>query len=752
MFSQTYDVTISGVVTNEITGEVVPLQEMIITTDSSAGSGFYYFNIVNTDDNGYYTDVMQVPIGVEGVVEVMTIACNNMTSQSGTFADPASSQLEFDFEICTESGGDECQAMFYYSSGNEPLTILFTDESIGNPTFWAWDFGDGETSIQQNPEHMYTEMGLYVTVLTITSQDSSCFSTFESMVRVGGNDTITDCMANFHYYQGNEENTINFFDISFGNPTSWEWTFGDGNTSTEQDPIHTYATTGEYIVSLAIIADSGNCTSYFEELVFVYNDSIWPNDCQAMFFSYPDSLGLLTVNFIDMSVAGSSTGIPDTWSWDFGDGNTSFEQNPTHTYTIDGEYNVCLTITSQYGDVNCESTECQITRVGDWGSDCYTWFDYQEFGDLGVSFQAFLDGGYYAEYTWDFGDGTTGTGQTISHTYSESGIYEVLLTAINNDSLGSCTSTFFDIIWVGDNITFDIYGYVYLEDSIMADFANVYLMTFDTVGNGLINIATTEVDSYGKYVFEEVSIENCIYFVQADLTDQSSHYGNYIPTYHLDAVNWEEAIPILPFQFGWAYNIYMVSTASSNIGNGIISGTVTEEDSRELLINVEVLLFDQEGNPIKYARTNDNGEFNFTNLTMGTYIVYTEIVGIETLPFNVTLNDQNNSASVNVLVKNGQALLGMEDLSSVYIEEVGNIYPNPVTSDASLNITIKETANIKIEVINQYGQSSYENEISLSTGEHKINIPSNSFAQGMYFISITANDNISSITKFIKLR
>ncbi|MFK5855058.1 MAG: PKD domain-containing protein, partial [Bacteroidota bacterium] len=560
MFSQTYDVTISGVVTSEITGDAVPLQEMVIITDSSVGSGFLYYNTVFTDDYGYYVDVMQVPSGVEGIVEVSTLACNTILSQTGTFSDP-SSPLTFDFQICDDSIGNECQAMFFYYPGDTPLSIQFTDESWGFPTFWAWDFGDGETSSQAYPLHIYHDFGEYITTLTITSQDSTCYSTIEM-------------------------------------------------------------------------------------LVLVMDDTTGPGVCQAMFFTYPDSSGYLTVNFMDMSYVESPSGIPDTWYWEFGDGNSSTEQNPTHTYYVEGDYDVCLSITSQYGDVNCESTECQITMVGDFDPGCFTWYEYQEIGDLSVDFQAYLDGGYYAEYTWDFGDGTTGTGATITHTYTESGMYEVVLTAVNQDSTGSCTSTYFDVVWVGENISFDIYGYVYLDDSLMADYANVYLMTLDTLGNGLVNIATTQVDTYGYYEFEEASLENCLYFVQADLTDQSVYYSDYIPTYHIDAVNWEEALPIFPSPSGWSYNIYMASTTSSNTGNGLITGTVTEEGSRELLSNIEVLLLDNDGNQIKYSRTNDNGVFNFSDLAMGTYTVYTEIVGIETIPFDVTLDEQNNNSTV----------------------------------------------------------------------------------------------------------
>ncbi len=759
MFSQTYDVTISGVVTDEVTGEFMPFQELTIYVDSSAGSNFVYFNVVVTNDDGYYEDVFQVPVGEEGSVEVSTFSCGTSITQSDYYSDNTN-VFTFDFQVCGEPTGNDCEAMYYYYPGNTPLAIQFMDESIGNPTFWDWDFGDGATSNQQNPEHIYSEMGVYSTVLTISSQDSSCSSTFEMMIRVS-TDTILPggCQAMYYYYPGNLENTINFVDESFGNPTSWEWEFGDGSTSTDQNPVHTYATPGEYVVSLFILADSGNCTSFYEDLDFVNNDTIWPRECQAMFFSYPDSVDLLTANFMDMSDTGTPSGIIDTWYWDFGDGNTSTLQNPSHTYAVEGEYNVCLTITTLTGDVLCESTECQITVIGDLSTGCFTWFDFQEIGDLSADFQAYLDGGYYAEYTWDFGDGTTGTGANISHTYAESGIYEVILTAVSQDSTGPCTSSYFEIVWIGEEISFDIDGYVYIQvegndttETTMADYANVYLSIFDTLGTGLINIATTQIDADGYYQFEEVGLQNCIYFVQAELTNNSAYADDYVPTYHLSALNWEEAEPIFPLWYGFGYDVYMISATSSNSGSGTITGTVTEDGSRELLSNIEVLLLDEEGNVIKYVRTNDAGVFVFDDLAMGTYIVYTEIVGIETIPFDVTLNDENNTSEVNVIVKNGQALLGIYDLNSAYIKSVEDIYPNPVTADAALNITIKETANIKVEVLNQYGQSLFTNEVTLTTGEHKVNIPSHSYAQGMYFVRITANDNISSVRKFIKLR
>ena len=443
-----------------------------------------------------------------------------------------------------------------------------------------------------------------------------------------------------------------------------------------------------------------------------------------------------------------SFGEPDIWEWDFGDGTYSNLQNPIHLYSDEGIYDVCLSIFNSTD--SCESTFCEEVFVfNDSTYGCFAWYEYQ-ITDLTVDFQAYIQGGSnYIEYTWAFGDGTSGTGANITHTYADDGIYNVLLSA--SDSAG-CYAEYMEMIWVGNNFTFDVDGYIYLEDSVTADFADVHLMTFDTIGYGLINVETTQVNDNGYYIFDGADFENCVYFVQAELTDQSAYFGDYIPTYHLDAINWEEAWPILPFPTGWTNDVYMVSTSSSNSGNGIITGTVVSEVNRELLSNVEILLLDQQEDPILYSRTNEEGMFDFSQLAYGTYVVYTEIVGIETIPFDVTLSEQNSSSSVKIVVTNGQAILGIDDIHSAYIGSVDGIFPNPATEKAAFNISIKEPANIKIEILNQYGQSLYSDVLLLSTGKHKVDLPSLSLSQGYYLVRITANDNVSIIRKLIKLR
>ena len=137
------------------------------------------------------------------------------------------------------------------TEGLAPLTIQSTDQSTGEITSWEWDFGDGTTAEwtpETRPEdgilsHTYAEIGVYTATLTVTGPGGS-----DSAIA-----TIKACGAKFTAQptEGAAPLTVQFTDQSVG-ATSWEWDFGDGETSTEQNPSHTYSEAGIYDVSLTI--------------------------------------------------------------------------------------------------------------------------------------------------------------------------------------------------------------------------------------------------------------------------------------------------------------------------------------------------------------------------------------------------------------------------------------------------------------------------------------------------------------------
>jgi PKD repeat protein len=159
-------------------------------------------------------------------------------------------------------------ASFYASetSGTAPFTVEFTDTSTNSPTSWSWDFGDDETSAEQNPSHTYTNPGTYSVSLTAENSaginqslqsDYLTVSTApvaEVTMTTTATPTPEPTFPTLSFSgtptSGTAPLTVQFTLSTSGAPTSWSWDFGDGGTSTERDPTYTYVIPGTYTVIL----------------------------------------------------------------------------------------------------------------------------------------------------------------------------------------------------------------------------------------------------------------------------------------------------------------------------------------------------------------------------------------------------------------------------------------------------------------------------------------------------------------------
>jgi serine protease len=147
------------------------------------------------------------------------------------------------------------------TSGTYPLTVTFTDASTNSPTSWAWTFGDGGTSTVKNPSHTYTAAGTYTVVLTATNAYGSDSETKTGYITVTAPPTNPPVAAfSGTPTSGTVPLTVTFTDASTNSPTSWAWTFGDGGTSTLQNPSHIYTTAGTYTVALTATNAYGSNT------------------------------------------------------------------------------------------------------------------------------------------------------------------------------------------------------------------------------------------------------------------------------------------------------------------------------------------------------------------------------------------------------------------------------------------------------------------------------------------------------------
>ncbi len=222
---------------------------------------------------------------------------------------------------------------------------------------------------------------------------------------------------------------VSFTDTSTNAPTSWSWTFGDGGTSTSENPAHSYTATGSYTVALTATNSAGGNTNTKANYITV---NALPSPPVANFSGTPTSgPAPLSVTFTD-----SSSNNPTAWSWTFGDSSTSTAQNPSHTFSA-GTYTVALTATNAGGS-NTSTKSNYISAAAPAPVANFTANVTSGVAPLAVTFTDQSSNSPTA-WSWVFGDSSTSTVQSPSHTYSAAGYYTVSLTASN--SAGSNTNT-----------------------------------------------------------------------------------------------------------------------------------------------------------------------------------------------------------------------------------------------------------------------------------------------------------------------
>lgn len=175
-----------------------------------------------------------------------------------------------------------------------------------------------------------------------------------------------NCIPIFTFFI-NTANTLSveFFNKSFipaNSNTTYHWDFGDGNSHTgENPPTHTFSAPGTYNVCLSML---GDCVEQFCREITVLNTA---SACHSDWMWEFSNTGFTKISFFSSSFA-SFAGGNLSFSWDFGDGSKSSQENPTHTYATSGSYTVCLTITDSNG---CTDSKCEVIQIGTINGLCF---------------------------------------------------------------------------------------------------------------------------------------------------------------------------------------------------------------------------------------------------------------------------------------------------------------------------------------------------------------------------------------------
>lgn len=481
-----------------------------------------------------------------------------------------------------------------------------------------------------------------------------------------------------------------------------------------------------------------------------------PPSCLADFYYYPDSSGIYTLHFYD-----NSNGTPTNYYWSFGDSTFSTLQNPTHTFAK-GIYYVCLTISDSA--TNCSDTYCSQIYIDDstQTNKCSSVFTYYD-SNLTVYFSGYTKSPYtnVLGFTWDFGDGYSGTGQNPTHTYSSAGSFYVILTAMAVDSMNdTCYSKYYNNIYIGQQQTGMIYGAISAK-TYSVDKVLVYLIQYNTKDSTLTAVDSVyAMDSSGTAFYYFGNIADGDYLVKAALTSASTNYIHCLPTYFGDVLFWAQATTVgINYQNQYASADIKLVTGTNPGGPGFIGGktskgaNIWELNPGDPIGNIEILLLDMSGNPVSYNFSKVTGDFGFNSLALGTYQIYAEMPGRKTTPAYVTIDAQHPSVNdVKIVIDEKTIKTFINPDISISISHIGNIYPNPVQSEYNLDFNIKKAVVIDVQITNNLGQVINTNHYKLTTGRNTITSDIRNLPQGIYTLNIKSADgaNISRNFTIIK--
>jgi PKD repeat protein len=659
-------VYLNGRVTNSENNTGISDHTVYIKTDFS--SPFHYYKTVYTDNNGYYADTVQNVPAYPVLFQISTYDCNNVAHLITGLS--TNSPIVANFQICVPPYSG-CQANFTYDS-IAGLDYQFTDKSVSNSNIvsWNWNFGDpasgaNDISSLQNPQHLYTGSGIYSVKLLIHSADGCKDSVMKTVfVHIPSDRVII---------WGHVLNNLNNEPIA-DNPVMINATLIEYSNVVYSD------STGAYVDTIASIYDgipisvaTYDCNNVLHSNTVYSTPSPIEVDfsicldvqCRAGFSAILDSNNKTQNTFLFRDL---SYGDPNNWYWTFGDGSSSNERNPVHQYTTAGNFMVKLTITKK-------------DSSGAW--NCF--------------------------------DSTSNAVKTCSY-YNIGGLLFAGLFPINNpDNTGDT-------------------GMAYL---------------YRAHNQWIVPIDTSRFTYLGYYTFLQVLEGN--YIIKASLTEGSTHFNKYLPTYNGSQVKWQMATSFLSDRDIFDNDIYLVAANDSLTGSARLQGSVIFNDDTSQLSNAEVLLFNNDMTPVKATYSDVNGNFEFPLLPFGTYNLYPEVTGKYARTLQVTVDSLHPVADgleLQVYDHEMTGITSIEDESSIIF---GKIYPNPVTEDFQFWVQSPDVMTINTEILTLTGQQILMKNAGIVPGRNLLTFPLQNVTCGMYFLVVRSGDGrILNTQKIIK--
>jgi PKD repeat protein len=580
-------------------------------------------------------------------------------------------------------------------------------------------------------------------ILAAGSANAQCVASLSGAQAATGNNLLNVNFTNSSYYGLPFSGQMKSFNIDYGDIS------GLTNYIGTSVPSHNYSSPGTYTVGFRIRSyDSATNTTICTDSTTI-----------SVTVSYPPCGSTITVGgtgatktFTANTPAGT-TGM--SYAWNYGDGNTGSGSPVSHTYTATGTYTVTLVATAGSGPTACTYTNttsvfiyipppplnCSLLKAN---------FNASVSGNIATftNTSNVASGVYQTLGSWDFGDGTTGTGYTTPpHTYTATGVYTVKLVMNWKDSLNttSCKDSTTKTISITSvpAPTNLISGNVVYDTSYGLTFFKVYLIKYDSVTNWLsaIDSVVTGNTASPYYAFGNKPAGS--YRTKAAAWNGISFGTGYIPSYHDSSVYWNTAKVIAHAGASTLNKRIYVSHGTSTTGVGFIGGNVSfgaNKGASSGVPNLLIYLRDANMKVISMTYTDANGDYSFPNIAYSPYSVWPERMNYSTMPVTpIVLNTTRPSWNdVDFSLDDTKhsivpvSSLGIAGTSSVSSEFV-NITPVPATDNITITWKSVSNGNTQFTITNITGEVVGRTAvIDGKAGSVSLNI--GNLSQGVYFV------------------
>lgn len=700
------------------------------TASEETGCPTLEVNFENTSTNS--------PDEIEWIFEGGTPATSSMANPTVTYDVPGTYDVSLTVSNANGTNSltmpdyvtvlDEPTSSFTYSE--DGLMVTFEDSSIDSDTY-AWDFGDGNTSSEANPVNTYAEEGVYTVALTVTNQCGTNTST-----QIINNYTPVSADFTSDITSGCANLVIQYGDESSENVTNWSWSFEGGTpaTSTEQNPTVMYDAAGQYDVVLTVSHPESTETITLVNYIAVSDVPI------PSFDVFED---IYDVDFTNTTIEG------DSYLWDFGDGNTSTEESPSHTYAEEGEYDVVLTATNECGTTTFMASVSinALPTAGlnaDVSSGC---------GPLTVQFND-ASSSNVTDWSWTFegGNPSSSTEQNPTVEYASAGNYkvELLVTSVAGTDM-IVMDDFIEVLGAPTaGINYDLDGNIMTATNSGSGGSTItwtvgntesndeeFIYTFPANGTYTVNLTTenecgsdTESVDIIVDVYPEASMDGLPIIVcegdEVQLFDNSSNADDKVWTLEGGNPNTStDDSPIITYDAEGTYSITLEVTNQYGESSETFTDAVT-------VIGLPTATFDgdQINNMVTFTTTASNtttyswdfGDGNMsteenpthTYTKNGTYEVILTVSN-ECGEYFVTESYTINSNSVTEA-----------ELAGV------NIYPNPAQNILNIQLTNNDSDKINMDVLDINGKLVLSN--AFNTSNHIIDV--SAMPAGTYLIRL----------------